>query len=799
MPSPCSGLRVVDITQGMAGGLATMVLADAGADVVKVEPPRGDWAREHPAWIMWNRGKRSVVLDLKTPNGLRDLRELVSSADILLSGWSAAEATALGIDYGVLREQNPALVTCALTGFGPLKGYEHLKGYEGVVSAKTGRMHAFDGQIDKDGPIYAALNCASYGAAMYAIQGVMGAIHVRRQTGTGQHIGTSLLQSLTAYDWGWLVWQVQQRPGYQPFVMGSPTPQYHVGRTKDGRWIQSANGMSHLIINFVIGIGASEILDEPRYAGLPNIAPGKDMEELYELWQERMLERSAAEWMEVFTNEFDVGAEPLLTSQEALSHPQVVHNGNVIDLHDPAVGKTRQLGPLVNFAETPMVPQGPAPSLGQHTEEVMGSLVKRKPLVAKKTTPGPRYPLEGLVVLEFATWFAGPYGPAILADMGARVIKVESLEGDPWRQWGPMGVRTVQGKESVAVNLKTDEGQAIVRELIKKADVLMHNNRPSAAERMGIAYEQIKDINPRLIYLYAGAYGSSGPSAHRPAFHPIPGAICGGVLYQGGRAMPPPAEQEMSYPELRAASSSLFRANEGNPDVTSALGVAAAILMAINARDETGRGQYLETTMLCSTLYSNADDCVSYEGKPDRQLPDDDLNGLHALYRFYRAKEGWVFLAAPLQKEWEALCDVLKQPDLKSDVRFGTSQARMAADKELVKILSELLKGRTALEWEVILSAVGVGCAEARATGFNDFANNDQAMKDAGMWVATESPDYAEYWRYGAGVTFESEPCLKPVGTVGDHTVSVLHELGYDQAALNDMRERKVITWPGND
>ncbi len=799
MASVCNRLTILDLTQGLAGGLATMVLADAGAEVIKIEPPEGDWSRDHPAFIMWNRGKKSVVLDLKSPEGLGHFRSLAGSADVLLTAWSPKTAGRLGVDYRGLREQNPGLVTCAITGFGPLQSYSHLKGYEGIVSAKTGRMHSFDGQIEKDGPIYAAVNCASYGTAMYAIQGIMGALHVRRQTGRGQHVATSLLQALTAYDWGWLVWQMQQRPGYQPFVMGSPTPQYYVGRTKDGRWIQSANGMSHLIINFAIGIGASEILDDPKYVGLPNIAAGDDMEKLYELWQARMLERTAEEWMDVFTNEVDVGAEPFLTSQEALDHPQALHNGNVIELHDPAVGMTRQLGPLVTFADTPMVPQGPAPALGQHTEEVLASIAQRKPGVKPTGKATPRYPLEGLMVLEFATWFAGPYGPAILADMGARVIKVESLEGDPWRAWGPMGARTVQGKESVAVNLKTEEGQAIVRELIKRADVLVHNNRPAAAERMGISYERVKEINPRMIYLYAGAYGSSGPSSHRAAFHPIPGAISGGVLYQTGHGIPPPVDKEMSYKEMRAVSSSLFRANEGHPDVTSALGVAAAILMALNAREETGTGQYIETTMLCSNLYSNSDDCLWYEGKPKRRLPDDGLNGLHALYRFYRAKEGWVFLAAPLQKEWEALCLTLELGDLKRDPRFATKTGRLDNDAALAQTLESQFTKRTAAEWEQMLSAKDIGCCEARTTAFNDFANTDPAMKEAGMWVSVEHPAFDKYWRYGPGVTFEGGSRLEPATFAGEHTSPVLKELGYDDAAAQDMRDRKIVTWPDED
>jgi len=162
------------------------------------------------------------------------------------------------------------------------------------------------------------------------------------------------------------------------------------------------------------------------------------------------------------------------------------------------------------------------------------------------------------------------------------------------------------------------------------------------------AERNVSTLNPRIVYVYGASYGSTGPSCHRPAMHPIPGAICGGALYQAGREMPPPPDRPMSYQELRAASSSLFQANEGNPDSSAALGVATAILLGLYHREKTGRGQYLETSMIGTCLYANADDAIQYQGKPPRLLPDGQLNGLHALYRFYRAREGWVFLACVL-------------------------------------------------------------------------------------------------------------------------------------------------------
>ena len=390
------GLTVLDLTQGMAGAITTMVLADGGAEVIKIEPPQGDATRREAAFVMWSRGKKSVVLDLKTPTGSDSLRSLAGTADVFVTAWSPGVAERLGVGLPQLREANPGLVTCSITGFGPVEQLTHLKGYEGIVAVKTGRHHAFDAQIPKDGPIYPALNCGSYGAAMYALQGILAALHMRRKTGRGQHVETSLLQSLNAYDWWWLRRQVMRREGgFEMPMAGAPTPQYFVGPAKDGRWLQTANAMSHLVINFVIGIGASELLDDPRFAGIPNVPEGPDREELYRIWYEKLAGKTLDEWMQVFSHEVDAGAEPFMTTQEGMSHPQVLHNGDVIEVDDPMVGASRQLGPLVKLSRTPMGPQGPAPKLGQHTREALAAAGRRRPAASPQRNAGAPLPARG--------------------------------------------------------------------------------------------------------------------------------------------------------------------------------------------------------------------------------------------------------------------------------------------------------------------------------------------------------------------------------------------------------------------
>ena len=308
----CSGLRVLDLSRTWTGALATLIMADAGAEVIKIEAPGGDPTWSHYASPMWHRGKKSAFLDLKTPEGQYTLKRLAANSDVLLHTLMPGAAERLGADYETLRAVNPALVYCSVSGFGPLKGLEHVKGYDAIVAAHTGRFHVFNKQIDREGPKFGALPVASFGAGMLALQGIFSALLVREQTGRGQKVETSLLQSLIAYDWLWLLWQLKHR-GDNPTLGWSetePTPQYFVCPTKDGQWLQMANAMEHLFFNWIIGIGLGDYLADPRYSHFPNTESKEAEEELYQRMFTRMKERSLDDWTHTFMTEVDAASEP---------------------------------------------------------------------------------------------------------------------------------------------------------------------------------------------------------------------------------------------------------------------------------------------------------------------------------------------------------------------------------------------------------------------------------------------------------------------------------------------------------
>ena len=184
MPGPCEGLTVLDFSLGMPGALCTLVLADYGAEVIKVEPSGGDPYRFQPAWISWNRGKKGVVLDLSTSEGREQAILLAGEADVLVESFRPGDMADWGLDYDTLSQQYPQLVYCSLTGFGQKGPLRRVKGYEGVVAAKAGRMLNMQGLPNRDGPVYSAVSTGSWHTSQAAVRGIIGALRVRDLCGS---------------------------------------------------------------------------------------------------------------------------------------------------------------------------------------------------------------------------------------------------------------------------------------------------------------------------------------------------------------------------------------------------------------------------------------------------------------------------------------------------------------------------------------------------------------------------------------------------------------------------------------
>ncbi len=670
--TPLAGLRVVDLSWGLAGALASMFLADHGAEVIRVEPPEGDVLRTQSAYPLWLRGKKSVRLDLRTAAGRDDAHALVDGADVLVESFRPATAARLGFAPDTLARRCPRLVHASITGFGRRGPYAHVKGYEGVVQAKLGGMMHVAGMAPRPGPAFPAVPYASFSAAMCALQGILAALYVRERCGVGQHVDASLVQGLAAHDpWEWFL-----RVLFEKYPSAfSPAPPYSargvpssgfafrllVCLTKDGRWLQFSQTSAHLFRDFMEVLGLAWMFDDPEWS----TAPDFDGEEKREAFWERMLaaarRRTVAEWDEVFASHPNVWAELFRTTRDLLAHPQMVHNGQVVESELPGLGRVRQLAPLVRLGDARPAPPAPPPRAGEHDELLAAARASRGgPVASVRSSPLPRRALDGVTVLELGLWYAAPYGGALLADLGARVIKIEPLSGEPMRHVLPVpeagAVKVLQGKESVALDLDHPDGRAIVHALARRADVALMGYRAGVAERLGVDAATLQRANPRLVYLAAPGYGVDGPCGRKPAFAPTIGVASGAALFQAGPSIP--HGPQLTLDEIKPASIRLNYAAQapGNADGASALGVGAALLLGLLARERTGRAPAMLTSMLCTTAYAVSDDGIDWAGRPPRAEPDPLLYGMGALYRLYACASGWVFLAAPQEREWPALC-----------------------------------------------------------------------------------------------------------------------------------------------
>ncbi|MDA1073152.1 MAG: CoA transferase [Proteobacteria bacterium] len=772
-------IRILDLTSGPAGGIATMILADFGAQVLTIERP--DDALAHlPAARMWRRGKRLLQLDLASAEGLSDLHQLCAGADVLICNWRTSALVRKGLDYASISVRHPHLVFCHISGFGSHGPRADYPAYEHLVAACTGRMRLFAGLCDREGPVFSALQVGVHATSQSAASGVLAALFARRKDGRGRLVETSLLQGLLPYEQGAMLAQQfhDLHPDLYP-AMQSATPlppmpslYYHPAQAGDGRWMQFGNLMPHLFDHFLMATDLIDIVADPDWNATQMLLPPAKHEAFRERMLKRIQERPADDWMSDFIADGGIVATAHQTTQQALNDPDIVANGHVIKRDDGGV----QLGPLCRLTRTPAVPGSDAIA-----DDGFAQAWRSDPRPDPAASGERGLPLAGVRVVELATIIAAPLGASFLADMGADVIKVEQIGGDPYRGLGlGMGsARVNAGKRSVSVDLKSAAGKEIVLGLIKQADVLIHNFRPGVPERLGIGYAQVCAVNPSIVYLQSNGYGPDGPGALRPSTHPVPGAAMGGVMYQMREALPE-AVQDME--DLRLWTSRLMRANEVNPDPNTAMVVCTSVLLGLLARSSTGEGQQILIDMFGANAYANHDDFLAYPGKKSRAMADELMHGLAPGYRLYPAAGGqWIFLAVVSRREQRRFVDAVKQAGFEAP----PDDAFNGGGDELVAQLTALFAQREGQYWEDLLTVSGVGCVRADACLPSEFWLKDPQSQALGLTQSVSHPQLGEYRRHGTNVVFDGEVAnLKPPPSAGQHNSELLSQLGYSAAEI---------------
>ncbi len=377
-PGALSGMTVLDLTQIMAGPFCTMVLADLGADVIKIENPDGgdqtrrSWGRsgkgeDSRAFMSLNRNKRSVVLDLKSAAGRKDFHRLCATADVVVENWRPGVAAKLGVDYETLRAINPRLVYASVSGFGLSGPYADRPGYDLVAQAMSGVM-SITGEPDGR-PVKSGIPVADLGAGMFCAIGILAAWASARESGQGQQVETSLFESALAL----AVWESTEfwDTGRVPQKLGSAnrmSAPYQALATRDGYITIGANN-DRLWRRLCAALELENLLDDPRFRTNPDRMAHRA--ELAAALEERFVGRDTDSWVELLLAA-GVPAGPIQDYGQVLTEdPHVQARGMIAELDHPVEGRIPVLASPLRLSATPPTIRRPPPLLGEHTGEVL--------------------------------------------------------------------------------------------------------------------------------------------------------------------------------------------------------------------------------------------------------------------------------------------------------------------------------------------------------------------------------------------------------------------------------------------
>jgi CoA:oxalate CoA-transferase len=357
--TPLEGIRVVDLTSYIAGSYGAMMLADLGASVIKVEALEGDSFRELPGFYGWNRGKRSIALNLKTPEGREIVERLAREGDVVMENWRPGVADRLGVGHEHLMALNPRLIYLSVSAFGSTGPYVDRPGFDPLLQALGGLMtlQGFGGP-----PVYLRTAPTDYYTAALGCQAVLAALFVRERTGRGQRIETSLLRGVLALQSG----IVLDYPGKPTLIRENPT--YRLYKGGDGQWFFVACGNQSFWVKLCKALGMEEFADDPRFGSW--LLRLQNNQALLPIIEQRFGEKTRDEWLAILAAH-DIPAAPVKTVLEFMDDPAVRHHDMVHEYDHPDVGRLRLMGQPIVFTDTPTRDPGPPPLLGQHTDEVL--------------------------------------------------------------------------------------------------------------------------------------------------------------------------------------------------------------------------------------------------------------------------------------------------------------------------------------------------------------------------------------------------------------------------------------------
>ncbi|GLZ11994.1 hypothetical protein Acsp04_22290 [Actinomadura sp. NBRC 104425] len=742
MTRALDGLRVVDFGQWLAGPLLAAWLADAGADVVRVDPPGGPrW--KHPANAMLQRGKRSIVLNLHDAGDRAVARRLVERADIVVENFRPGVMDRLGLGPEPMLAANPRLLYCSLPGFGSDDPRAGLPGWEGVVSAAAG-LYLYPGCTpmdyigDRSGePIYSAVPAASSYAAMVAAHSVTAGLIARERTGLGQRIEVPLFDACFELIGASVMKTDAPRPAAKGPRLTNDMPQLGHYRCADGKWLELCLFQDKHLRWFAETFLPQEYIDDGMADPERMLTDRELQERARRRYAELFATRPAREWEIAINEESGASAALCQSTEDWLTRDSHARDsGAVIELDDPELGRTAQAGFPIRMSATPPGVSFPRRPLDADREDILAELDRPAPAPAKPTGEAGKA-LAGVRVLDVSQVLAGPTVGRILAEYGADVVKIHSFVD---RQLG-MHFYTNSGKRSIMLDLKKPEGMAVFERLADGIDVFVQNFTRGVADRMGIGEQALRKRNPGLIYASISAFGHEGYRGGWRGREQLGQGPTGMQTRLGGDGEPLMAP----YPYNDYGSGNL---------------AAFAVLLALYHRLRGGRGQHVQSSLAHSATFLQVPYMVAFPGRVWDEPRGQSAKGWGPYDRLYPAADRWFYLCAP--DGLGAVPELAGLDEQELETTFRTAPAQSWIDR---------------------LTAAGIS---AHVLVDQPDLMDDEVVLSRGLAIERDHPGFGRARMAGPSRRLSMTPPVpgRPVGPPGSDTRAVLTELGFDADEL---------------
>ncbi len=726
------GLNVIDLGVGMAAALVTKFLREGGADITRLEPPAGDpFYGIYPAYEVWRRG--STIL--RGSDGSRErLDTLLATADVCLVGGEDYPGAGRRRDAAALQSRHPRLVVLDIEGYPTGSRHSGRPATDVLVQARSGL--SFEHYSRR--PLLMSFEPSNYGAALHGLAGLFAALLQRESSGRGQVVATSLFEG--ALTWAMSLWCEAEKPTPASNFVMPKDPWPLIFKCADGVWVQvvlgSAGSKGRLYRILKIDDPTVDIND----SGMPKpTADGKHFFGDIDVLAKHVAKCRSAQLLEAIWAA-GLPAEPVLAPGACWNDPQVENNGIVVREPDGV----RHIGhPVYGDAS-------PAPRKDVRREAPL--------------------PLSGVKVVDFGTYVAGPYSSALLSDLGADVVKVESLAGDPNRHVFRSFTSVNRGKRAISIDLKLPEGLEIAQKLCVGADVVTNNFRPGVSARLGIDAKTLHALKPDLIVLESAAYGSTGPRAEGAGFDMCFQAWCGHDWRAGGVGNPP----------LWNRTSMV--------DFAAGLIGEVAVLQRLYQRARCGGGAAVGAGLLNAGLFLLSELIQRSDGQFVGAEPlNHEQTGYHPAEQLYEAADGWLAVAArdaPMARRFLGVLDLAQ--------RVTAPLAKWDADTG--RLIAEEIRRRRLGELVPALEAADVWVEICRDNGERDNLG-DPELQRLGTVYSAQHPQFGEVRQLGPLVrlTASARARRRHAPLSGEHTDEVLAELGFSAGEIKGLRERKIV------